>query len=167
MAIVEQIIERDAAGRMTRTLPAEEEAAIMVFGSLDRFSRRPEYQTTGEASYEAFVTGGLANLDLARIVELVTAKGKDSPELRQRSGPATAPRQEVNVVRPEVHARFRGVVVRGIARADREIAEGLAKLKPRPWTTPRARRRTHPAVATRAGSAREADERPICAAGYG
>jgi hypothetical protein len=33
-------------------------------------------------------------------------------------------------MRPDVRARFRAVVARGLARADREIAEELAKVRP-------------------------------------
>jgi hypothetical protein len=62
-----------------------------------------------------FVTNGPAHPDLARIVELVTVQGLARTVAAQRvDGPATAPRQEVNVIRPEVHARFLAVLARAL-----------------------------------------------------
>lgn len=44
-------------------------------------------------------------------------------------------------IRPEIRARFREIVRRGIERAERERAEELARIRPdrsrRPWTDER------------------------------
>jgi hypothetical protein len=45
--------------------------------------------------------------------------------------------------RPDVRRRFQAVVRRGLARADRERAAELARLRPAPRQTVEARRRLH------------------------
>jgi hypothetical protein len=48
--------------------------------------------------------------------------------------------------RPDLQARFREVVARGLARAEREHRAHMARLRPRRKQTPAERRRLHAAL---------------------
>ena len=62
-------------------------------------------------------------------------------------------------IRPDVRARFRATVARGIARADREQAAELARLRPARRLTGEERRRLHiNPRARRPAGAREEDD---------